>query len=163
VIPLNSRQFLPARAFWYLALRALLGAVVFVMLGRFAHFLATAPAGRCSGILCGNSKSGVIAWILYLLAGIMIVKSILRFKWFSFILTDRTINIDSGFFTQRSRVIRFDKIQDVEARRGVLCMLLGLKSVTIWTASLDQIRGNTRRPPVRTCSPPGAAAPVISA
>jgi membrane protein YdbS with pleckstrin-like domain len=146
VIPLNSRQFLPARAFWYLGLRALLGAAVFVMFGRFAHFLANSPIGRCSGVLCGNSNSGVIGWILYLLAGIMIVNSILKFRWFSFTLTDHTINIDSGVFIQSSRVVRFDKIQDVEARRDLLHMLLGLKSVAIWTASLDQVRGNTRRP-----------------
>jgi hypothetical protein len=55
-------------------------------------------------------------------------------------------NIDSGVFIQSSRVVRFDKIQDVEARRDLLHMLLGLKSVAIWTASLDQVRGNTRRP-----------------
>jgi membrane protein YdbS with pleckstrin-like domain len=146
VIPLNSRQFLPARAFWYLALRALLAAAVCVMFGRFAHFLASSPVGKCSGVLCGNSNSGVIGWVLYLLAGIMIVNSILKFRWFSFTLTDHTINIDSGVFIQSSRVVRFDKIQDVEARRDVLHRLLGLKSVAIWTASLDQVRGNTRRP-----------------
>lgn len=146
MIPLNSRQFLPARAFWYLALRALVGAAVFVSFGRFAHFLANSPVGRCSGVLCGNSNSGLIGWILYLLAGIMIVNSILKFRWFSFTLTDHTINIDSGVFVQSSRVVRFDKIQDVEARRDLLHMLLGLKSVAIWTASLDQVRGNTRRP-----------------
>src|ERR1700728_2407347 len=146
VIPLNSRQFLPARAFWYLALRALLAAAVFVMFGRFAHFLANSPVGRCSGVLCGNSDSGVIGWILYLLAGIMVVNSILKFRWFSFTLTDHAINIDSGVFIQSSRAVRFDKIQDVEARRDLLHMLLGLKSVAIWTASLDQVRGNTRRP-----------------
>jgi membrane protein YdbS with pleckstrin-like domain len=146
VIPLNSRQFLPARAFWYLALRALLGAAVLVMFGRFAHFLANSPIARCSGVLCGNSNSGLIGWLLYLLAGVMIVNSILRFRWFSFTLTNHTINIDSGVFIQSSRVVRFDKIQDVEARRDLLHMLLGLKSVAIWTASLDQVRGDTRRP-----------------
>lgn len=146
MIPLNSRQFLPAKAFWYLALRALLGAVVLLMLGRLAHFLANSPVGRCSGILCRNNNSGVMEWMLYLLAAVMIVNSILKFRWFSFTLTDRTINIDSGVFIQSSRVVRFDKIQDVEARRGPLLMLLGLKSVALWTASLDQVRGNTRRP-----------------
>jgi hypothetical protein len=85
-------------------------------------------------------------WIFYLLAVVMIVNSFLRFRWFSFTLTDRTINIDSGVIIQNSRVVRFDKIQDVEARQGLLQRLLGLKSVAIWTASLDQVRGNTRRP-----------------
>jgi hypothetical protein len=85
-------------------------------------------------------------WIFYLLAVVMIVNSFLRFRWFSFTLTDRTINIDSGVIIQSSRVVRFDKIQDVEARQGLLQRLLGLKSVAIWTASLDQVRGNTRRP-----------------
>ncbi len=146
MIPLNSRQFLPTKAFWYFVLRALLTAAVCVMLGRFAHFIVNSPAARCGGGPCTKGNAGVMEWIFYLLALVMIVNSFLRFRWFSFTLTERTINIDSGVFIQSSRVVRFDKIQDVESRRGLLQGLLGLKSVAIWTASLDQVRGNTRRP-----------------
>lgn len=146
MIPLNSRQFLPTKAFWYFVLRALLTAAVCVMLGRIAHLLVNSPGARCGGVPCGKGNSGAIEWIFYLLAVVMIVNSFMRFRWFSFTLTERTINIDSGVFIQSSRVVRFDKIQDVETRRGLLQGLLGLKSVAIWTASLDQARGNTRRP-----------------
>ncbi len=146
MIPLNSRQFLPTKAFWYFVLRALLAAAVCVMLGRIAHFIVNSPGARCGGVPCGKGNSGAIEWVFYLLAVVMIVNSFMRFRWFSFTLTERTINIDSGVFIQSSRVVRFDKIQDVETRRGLLQGLLGLKSVAIWTASLDQARGNTRRP-----------------
>jgi membrane protein YdbS with pleckstrin-like domain len=123
----------------------LAGALLLVLFARFWHFLATSPSAKCSGALCAKNGGGA-EWILYLLASIMLVSSILRFKWFSFILTDQSVTIDSGILVQKSRVIRFDRIQDVEARRSALHMLLGLKSVAIWTASLDQIRGNSRRP-----------------
>jgi membrane protein YdbS with pleckstrin-like domain len=146
VIPLNSRQFLPTKAFWYFVLRALLTAAVCVMLGRCAHFIVNSPGARCGGGPCTKGNAGVMEWILYLLAVVLIVNSFLRFRWFSFSLTDRTINIDSGVFIQSSRVVRFDKIQDVETRHGLLLRALGLKSVAIWTASLDQVRGNRRRP-----------------
>jgi membrane protein YdbS with pleckstrin-like domain len=145
VIPLNSRQFLPAKAFWYFTSRALLGAAVLLLFARFWHFLATSPSARCTGALCG-SNGALAEWMMYLLASIMLFNSILQFKSFSFILTDHSVTIDSGLLVQKSRVIRFDKIQDVESRRNLLHMLLGLKSVAIWTASLDQSRGNTRRP-----------------
>jgi membrane protein YdbS with pleckstrin-like domain len=146
VIPLNSRQFLPTKAFWYFVLRALLTAAVCVMLGRSAHFIVHSPSARCGGGPCTQGNAGVMEWIFYLLAVVMIVNSFLRFRWFSFTLTDRTINIDSGVFIQSSRVVRFDKIQDVESRQGLLLRALDLKSVAIWTASLDQVRGNKRRP-----------------
>lgn len=145
MIPLNSRQFLPAKAFWYLAFRALFAAVLLVLFARFWHFLATSPSAKCTGALCGKS-GGAAEWMFYLLAGFMLVNSILQFKWFSFTLTRNAITIDSGVIVQKSRAVRFDKIQDVEVRRSVLQGLLGLKSVAIWTASLDQARGNTRRP-----------------
>ena len=146
MIPLNSRQFLPTKAFWYFVLRALLTAVVCVMLGRIAHFIVNSPGARCGGGPCTQGNAGVMEWIFYLLAVVMIVNSFLRFRWFSFTLTDRTINIDSGVIIQSSRVVRFDKIQDVETRQGLLLRALDLKSVAIWTASLDQVRGNKRRP-----------------
>jgi membrane protein YdbS with pleckstrin-like domain len=146
VIPLNSRQFLPTKAFWYFVLRALLTAAVCIMLGRWAHFIVNSPGARCGGGPCTKGNAGVMEWIFYLLAVVLIVNSFLRFRWFSFTLTDHTINIDSGVFIQSSRVVRFDKIQDVETRQGLLLRALGLKSVAIWTASLDQARGNRRRP-----------------
>ena len=85
-------------------------------------------------------------WIFYLFAVVLIVNSFLRFRWFSFTLSERAINIDSGVLVRSSRVVRLDKIQDVETRQGPLLSLWALKSVAIWTASLDQVRGNTRRP-----------------
>jgi len=155
VIPLNSRQFLPPRAFWYLVLRALLAAAVCVMLGRAAHFIVHSPGARCGGVPCGKGNSGVMEWIFYLLAVVLIVNSFLKFRWFSFTLSERAINIDSGVFVRSSRVVRLDKIQDVETRQGPLLTLWGLKSVAIWTASLDQVRGNTRR----TAAAPAASVP----
>jgi membrane protein YdbS with pleckstrin-like domain len=146
VIPLNSRQFLPTKAFWYLVLRALLTAALCVILGRVAHFIVNSPGARCGGVPCSKGNGGVMEWICYLLAVVLIVNSFLKFRWFSFTLTERTVNIDSGVFVRSSRVVRLDKIQDVETRQGLLHRLLGLKSVAIWTASLDQVRGNTRRP-----------------
>ena len=145
MIPLNSRQFLPTRAFWYLVLRALLTAALCVILGRVAHFIVNSPAARCGGVPCAKGNS-VMEWVFYLLAVVLIVNSFLKFRWFSFTLTERTVNIDSGVFVRSSRVVRLDKVQDVETRQGPLLTLWGLKSVAIWTASLDQARGNTRRP-----------------
>jgi hypothetical protein len=83
---------------------------------------------------------------VYALAALLIVRAVIHFRSFSFVLTDKSISIESGIVWQRSCTIRFDRIQDVDTIRGPLQRLLGLKSVAIWTASPDQRVGNSKRP-----------------
>ena len=138
MIPLNSRQALPSKAFGYLALRSMLAAVMLVLIGGLVQLLSALPS-TCHGALCGVCLSGrQFAGILYLLGALILVGAVLNYKWFSFLLTDKTIRIDSGVMFRRSCTIRFDRIQDVDILRNPMHLLLGLKSVAIWTASFDQ-------------------------
>jgi hypothetical protein len=87
-----------------------------------------------------------MALIMYVLAVTVMVSAVIRFKWFSFVLTDKSISVNSGAIFQKSTTFRFDKIQDIDTRRGPLSKWLELKSVAIWTASLDQRAGNKKKP-----------------
>ena len=143
MIPLNTRQGLPPKAFWYVALRSLGGAIGLVLIGRV---LQMAPAGSCRGALCGTTSNGHMSVVIYLVAAFLVVNALLRFKWFWFVLTDKNISINSGIIVRKSCTIRFDRIQDIDTFRGPLHLLLGLESVAIWTASLDQRAGRVNRP-----------------
>ncbi|HXC09502.1 MAG TPA: PH domain-containing protein [Steroidobacteraceae bacterium] len=146
MIPLNSRQGLPPSAFWYVALRSLAAAVFLVLIGRVFQFASNASHVACRGALCGSVTGGHTGVLIYLFAIFLVVNAILRYKWFSFVLTDKNISIDSGVLFRKSCTIRFDRIQDVNTIRNPLHMMLGLASVAIWTASLDQRVGNANRP-----------------
>jgi membrane protein YdbS with pleckstrin-like domain len=84
--------------------------------------------------------------VIYIFAAFLVVNALLRFKWYWFVLTDKNISINSGIFVRKSCTIRFDRIQDINTFRGPLHLLLGLESVAIWTASLDQRAGRANRP-----------------
>jgi hypothetical protein len=79
-------------------------------------------------------------------AGFLAIRALVNFKSLSFVLTDKSISINSGVLFRNSSTIRFDRIQDVRVMRDPLHLILGLKSVAIWTASPDQRVGNTKRP-----------------
>jgi len=144
MIPLNSRQGLPPNAFWYVALRSLAAAIFLILIGSLFHLASNSPNVACRGLLCG--RGGQTSMLIYLFAIFLVVNAILRYKWFTFLLTDKNISIDSGVLFRRSCTIRFDRIQDVNTIRNPLHMMLGLASVAIWTASLDQRVGNANRP-----------------
>jgi membrane protein YdbS with pleckstrin-like domain len=144
MIPLNSRQGLPPSAFWYVTLRSIAAAIFLILIGSLFHFVLNSPNVACRGLLCG--RGGQTSALIYLFGIFLVVNAILRYKWFSFLLTEKNISIDSGVLFRRSTTIRFDRIQDVNTIRNPLHMMLGLASVAIWTASLDQRVGNANRP-----------------
>src|SRR5580658_380494 len=146
MIPLNTQLGLPSRAFWYVALRSLVVALFVVLLGSLAQFMTTLPGATCSGRPCSPGSGAHLAAFIYLFAAFLVVRAVINFKWFSFVVTDRNITINSGVLQRNSNTIRFDRIQDVNTSRDPLHMLLGLTSVSIWTASPDQRVGNSKRP-----------------
>jgi membrane protein YdbS with pleckstrin-like domain len=146
MIPLNTQLGLPSRAFWYIALRSLVVALFVALFGSIVQLLSGTPGAVCGGHPCSPASGAHVAAFVYLFAAFLVARAVLNFKWFSFLVTDRNLTIDSGVLARSSNTIRFDRIQDVTTRRDPLHMLLGLKSVDIWTASPDQFAGNRRRP-----------------
>jgi membrane protein YdbS with pleckstrin-like domain len=146
MIALNTKQGLVANAFWYLALRSLALAAILILIGTLLHATTHSTGTICHGAACGNSSGGVQTAILYFLAIVAVLRTVVYFRSFSFVLTDANLTVDSGIIWQTSCTIRFDRIQDVDVIRGPLHRMLGLKSVAVWTASLDQRVGKTPRP-----------------
>jgi membrane protein YdbS with pleckstrin-like domain len=129
-----------------MALRSVAAAILLILIGSIFQLTSNSSNVSCRGLLCGHMSGGGASVIIYLFAIFLVVNSIIRYKWFSFLLTDKSISIDSGVLFRKSCTIRFDRIQDVNTIRNPLHMMLGLASVAIWTASLDQRVGNANRP-----------------
>jgi len=146
MITLNTELSLPSRAFWYIALRSLVVAFFVVLLGSLVQLVTTLPGATCNGHPCNAASGAHLAAFIYLFAAFLVVRAVLNFKWSSFVVTDRSITINSGVLQRNSNTIRFDRVQDVNTSRDLLHMLLGLTSISIWTASPDQSAGNMRRP-----------------
>ena len=146
MIPLNSRQGLPPNAIMYMALRSLAAALFLALIATVARLTSNSPNVTCRGALCGTHAGGMIAWFLYLYAVYLVVRTFLNYKWLSFVLTDKSISIESGVLVRNSCTFRYDRIQDIDTYQDPLHRMLGLKSVAIWTSSPDQFAARTRRP-----------------
>jgi membrane protein YdbS with pleckstrin-like domain len=146
MIPLNARQGLPPNALVYTALRSFAVALLLVLVGTLARVSAHSGNVTCHGLLCGKQSGDLIPWLLYLYAVYLLLRSVLNYKWLSFLLTDKSISIESGVFARNSCTFRYDRIQDIDTYRDPLHLMLGLKSVAIWTSSPDQFAGRRRKP-----------------
>lgn len=131
MIPLNSWQRLPPKAIWYGLLSSLVFALVLLAVG---------------GIFQTAGRSGVASGLLYLYAIFLLGRSVVYYRTYAFLLTDRTLTTVAGYLYKRSCTFRFDRIQDIDTFSGPLHALLGLKAVTIWTGSPDQFGGKRRSP-----------------
>ena len=146
MIPLNTPQTLVPRAFWYMGLRTLFVSLLALGLGKLVELGANSPHATCNGALCGKMSGTHFAELIYLFAVLLAVRALVNFRSLSYVLTDKSISISSGVLFRNSCTIRFDRIQDVRVLRDPLHLLLGLRSVAIWTASPDQRVGNSKRP-----------------
>src|SRR6202050_2381945 len=129
-----------------MGLRALFVAMLALGIGRLFQLGANSGHSTCHGALCGTITGSHIAGFIYLFAAFLAVRALVNFRSLSFVLTDKNISISSGVLFRNSCTIRFDRIQDVRVMRDPLHLLLGLRSVAIWTASPDQRVGNAKRP-----------------
>jgi uncharacterized protein len=149
MIPLDSWQRLPPKAIWSGLLTSL--GVALILVGVAIAIQSSGNAGtlRCNGSPCSGTSGSLIAGFIYLFAIYLVGRSLLHLKTYAFLLTDRTLTTVSGYFFQRSTTCRFDRIQDIDTARGPVQAILGLKTVSIWTASADQFVRNKRQPDAR--------------
>ena len=134
MIPLNSWQRLSPKAIWFGLLSSLSVTMVLLAIG---------------GLSRRYGNSGLVSGFLYLYSAFLVGRSVLNFKTYMFFLTDTTLTTVAGYLYRNSCSFRFDRIQDIDTSRGPIQALLGLKTVTIWTASPDQFAGKRRRPDAR--------------
>ena len=82
-----------------------------------------------------------IVWLMILFINIPVfIILFLQYINFSFIIKDNDITVKSGILVKRSKLISFDRVQNVELRSGLLMRFLGLTRVNIWTSSPAQIK-----------------------
>jgi membrane protein YdbS with pleckstrin-like domain len=146
MILLNSWQRLPPRAIWFGVLTSLCVTIVLVGVASLVQLSGSARTLKCTGSMCGSMSGSLVAGFIYLYSIYLVGRSVLYYKTFAFLLTDRTLTTVAGYFHQNSSTFRFDRIQDIDTVRGPIHAILGVKTVAIWTASPDQFVRNKRRP-----------------
>jgi membrane protein YdbS with pleckstrin-like domain len=144
MMALNTRQGLPPNALWYWVVRSAGMALILVAFASLFHLGLAQPS--CHGLLCGQSSGNALFIVVYLYGAVLVLRAVVNYRYFSFLITDKSILIESGLVVRNSRSFRFDRIQDTQTRQGPLRSLLGLKSVAIWTGSPDQWAGKTKQP-----------------
>lgn len=83
----------------------------------------------------------VIVWLMIFFINIPVfIILFLQYINFSFIIKDNDITVKSGILVKRSKLIPFDRVQNVELKSGLLMRSLGLTKVNIWTSSPAQIK-----------------------
>ncbi|OGG65226.1 hypothetical protein A2929_01565 [Candidatus Kaiserbacteria bacterium RIFCSPLOWO2_01_FULL_45_25] len=130
---LNTLNNLPNNLKWYalikLLLILLLISIPFTFAGEWLNFYWS-------------------AFILFILP--IWIYLVLSYKFTSFIVSDKTLTINSGILFKRSISISFDQIQNTDSSRGPLSSAFGISRLKIWTASPSQLRinqGNSNNKP----------------
>ena len=128
---LNTALKMPNRVkFYYL--------IKLILLTLFAIFLFSLPGSRIFRL--------VMTWLIVFFIDIPVfIYLLLDYRNFSFIVKDNDIIVNSGILTKRSKLIPFDKIQNIDLKSGLLMRLLGLTRVNIWTSSPAQIKIRNRQ------------------
>jgi len=72
------------------------------------------------------------------------------YKSRSFIVESNRITINSGILIKRSKLIPFDKIQNIENFKGLLLRICGISKLYIWTASPQQIQISRKKTSYRS-------------
>jgi len=104
-----------------------------ILLTLFAIFLFSLPGSRTFRL--------VMTWfIVFCIDAPVFIYLLLDYRNFSFIVEDNNIIVNSGILVKRSKLIPFDKIQNIDLNSGLLMRLLGLTRVNIWTSSPAQIK-----------------------
>lgn len=82
-----------------------------------------------------------MVWLMIFFINIPIfVILFLSYMNFSFVIKDSDITVNSGILVKRSKLIPFNRIQNIELKSGLLMRFLGLTRVNIWTSSPAQIK-----------------------
>lgn len=140
MVTTNTQNKLPGSALGYLIIgRAIIG-IILIIIGLLMIAAGTMHGTTTvNGVTTPVSFTATIPAIVVIIIGIIIpFWSILWYMTFSYIVADQNVTINSGVLFRQSKVIDFNKIQNVDNTRGPIQMMFGLTSVNIWTASEDQ-------------------------
>jgi membrane protein YdbS with pleckstrin-like domain len=67
---------------------------------------------------------------------------ILLYRSWSFLVDENSITINSGIIVKKSKIIPFDKVQNISQKQGIIMGMFGITNFDIWTSSPSQININ---------------------
>jgi len=72
--------------------------------------------------------------IVIVIAIISVIAGVLSYLSYSYNLTDLGLRVEKGVIVKNDGMIPYEKIQNVEIRRGILARILGTSSIFVQTA-----------------------------
>ncbi len=127
----NELNHLPKILKWYQFTTLVIMALIFALIFSFI------PNSSFWGIFWG--------FFIILVLPIFIILMIENHA-ITFVFDDDKITINSGVVAKSSKIMPFDKVQNVNVKTGALLGTFGLSEISIWTASQSQMgnQGETK-------------------
>ncbi|WP_266076337.1 PH domain-containing protein [Haladaptatus caseinilyticus] len=102
-------------------------------------FVGTTLAGAVASI-------DIVVALAFVIAGLLVTGlwELTYYRRFEYVLTDESLDIDSGVISRRRREIPLRRIQNVDIRRNVVQRVLGIASVGFETAGGGETEANLR-------------------
>jgi len=82
----------------------------------------------------------IMSFMIFFINIPVLIILFLHYINFSFIIKDNNITVKSGILLKKSKLIPFDRVQNVELKSGLLMRFLSLTKANIWTSSPAQIK-----------------------
>lgn len=86
----------------------------------------------------------IIVFVLILIVGYVVAR--LRYRFYKYELTENEYKAERGIIAKRYISIPYERIQNVDIRRGLISRLLGLSDLQIQTAGSTSFRSEGRLP-----------------
>ena len=138
----GERSLLLVRQHWSVIVGPLAGGVVVLLAGIAALILVPANVG---GVHLGVVKAVIgIALLLAWLAWALI--HYLRWRFLTYLLTDRRILVEGGVLSRFSESIALDRIQNTVLRRSLADRMLGAGEIELESAGRDGLEVMRRIP-----------------
>lgn len=127
MILLNTITKLPGSLKWYFLVKIAL----IMMLLAFALSMDYWFFGSIGKAIAYTAQSFMS---VFLVLGIPFwLYSVLFYKFISFIVKEKTVEINVGIIFKGSRVIPFERIHNIDISKGPLSKAFGLSKIKIWT------------------------------
>ena len=135
-----------------------------VLVWRLAVLPALVPPALALGLLLSVLPSAVPAWPIVLTAAVvagLVIGPLQTLRWrrWSWRLTDRAVELRSGVVTRRHVVVPHFRVQQIDVLEGPLERLLGLATLRVTTASAA---GSIELPGLTSSVAPGVRSELLA-
>jgi uncharacterized membrane protein YdbT with pleckstrin-like domain len=144
MIPLNTKQGVPAILPWYWLF---MNGISF-LLPSLLFFILIGFISKAVGFMDIWSWVCFFIALMFLFLLLAFIMQLIRYLFFSYLITQHEITISWGIINRHSVAVRFEEIQNTRIEMSLSKRIFGLADILIWTAADDQATGDTAKPDI---------------